>query len=199
MKRILVRAALAAALVGLLVACEGYTDPTDLSFTMRPSGTLGYEVSSSGEITIETRNLVFRNPPGAYGLQLQSYRIEFFDENDAPLLGGDNVQDGSLSLFVPPGIQCDEPDPHLGCTALSAGWRFAFGVEAVSEGGYQLLPVGIAQAHLLRAFPDFEEGDVLLGTPQPVGWHADITFTGRSTTGASYTSPTYRVGIAPPN
>ena len=189
MKRLLVRAALAAALVGLLVACEGYSDPTDLSFTMQPSGTLGYEVSPAGAITITSRNLVFRNPAGAQGLLLQSYRIEFYDHNDAPVSVDDNVQEGSLSMFVPPGIQCEEPDPQLGCTMASAGWRFAPGPQAVSETGYQLLPIGIAQEHLLFIFPD----------PQPIGWHADITFTGRTTTGASYTSPTYRVGIAPPN
>ena len=200
MKRLLVRAALAAALVGLLVACEGYTDPTGLSFTMEPSGTLGYEVSSSGEITITTRNLVFRNPAGAYGLYLDSYRIEFFDENDDPAPVDDNAQVGSLSLFVPPGIQCDEPDAELGCTMSSPGWRFAPGPQIVSVSGYQLLPAGVAQEHLLRSFPDFgEDGDFLSFDPQPVGWHADITFTGRTTTGASYTSPTYRVGIAPPN
>ncbi len=200
MKRLLVRAAAAAALVGLLVACEGFSDPPTLSFTMQPSGTLGYEVSSSGEITIETRNLVFRNPAGAYGLTLTAYRIEFFDENDAPAPVGDNAQEGSLSLFVPPGIQCADPDPQLGCTMASEGARFAPGVQVVSESGYQLLPVGVAQEHLFRSFPDLGgDDDLLLLEPQPVGWHADITFTGRTATGGVYTSPTYRVGIAPPN
>jgi hypothetical protein len=199
MQRLLVRAA-AAVLVGLLVACEGLGDPPTLSFTMLPSGTLGYEVSSSGEITITTRNLVFRNPAGAPGLTLTAYRIEFFDENDLPAPVGDNAQDGSLSIFVPPGIQCASPDPQLGCNPLSEGARFAPGVQVVTESNYQLLPVGVAQEHLFRSFPDFGgDDDLFLLEPQPVGWHAEITFSGRTATGGFYTSPTYRLGIAPPN
>ncbi len=200
MMRLLVRAAAAAALIGLLVACQGFTDPPTLSFAMQPSGTLGYEVSSDGEITITTRNLVFRNPAGAHGLTLTAYRIEFLDENDQPAPVGDNAQEGSLSVFVPPGIQCDAPDPDTGCTMGSPGYRFAPGPEVVTSSNYQLLPVGVAQEHLFRSFPGFGEGDdLLLLTPQPVGWHAEITFTGRTATGGFFTSPTYRVGIAPPN
>jgi hypothetical protein len=198
MNRLLVRAAAAVILAGLLTACTGITDPPTLSFTMLPSGTLGYEVSSSGEITITTRNLVFRNPAGAHALTLTGYRIEFFDENDQPAPVGDNAQEGSLSLFVPAGIQCASPDPLLGCTMASEGARFAPGVEVVTESGYQLLPVGVAQAHLLRSFPGGED-DFFVVEPQPVGWHAEMTFTGRTATGGFYTSPTYRVGIAPPN
>lgn len=200
MKRLLIRAAAAAALVGLLVACDAFTTSAELQFSMEPTGNLGYEVSSSGEITITSRNLVFRNAAGEYGLALSSYRIEFYDENDDPVLDGDNVQLGTLSVFVPPGIHCDEPDAVLGCTLASEGARFAPGPLVVTEAGYQLLPAGIAQAHLLRTFPELgDDGDFVPQQPQPIGWHADITFFGRTAVGSSYTSPVYRVGIAPPN
>ncbi len=198
MKRLLVRAAAAAALIGLLVACTEPLAPARLQFTMMPTGNLGYEVSQQGEITITARNLVFRNAPGEYGLSLQSYRIEFFDENDEPVPAGDNVQVGTLTVFVPPGIRCDEPDPQFGCTMMSEGARFAPSPEVVTEAGYQLLPIGIAEAHLMRWFSETEDGG-FQREPQPVGWHADITFTGVTTAGSAYTSPVYRVGIAPPN
>lgn len=206
MKQLLVRALAVTALLGLLSACSEDAEPVRLSFTMQPSGNLGYEVDDQGQITIETRNLVFRNAPGAHGLQLTSYRIEFYDENDEPVLVGDNVQLGSLSVFVPPGLRCpaedaagNEIDPEFGCTLAVPGARFAPGPLVVTEGGYQLLPVGIAQAHLARG--GFELGDdgSFATTPLPVGWHGDITFSGVTATGGAFTSPVYRVGIAPPN
>lgn len=211
MKRLLVRAAAVLAMVGFLAGCSENVEPGQLSFTMQPSGNLGYEVDDQGQITIETRNLAFRNPAGAHGLTLTGYRLEFFDEFDEPVLLNDNVQIGSLSVFVPPGLRCPavpaldlgelgEDDLLLGrCTLDRPGVRFAASPLVVTEGGYQLLPVGIAQAHLDRGGIDFDEAGDVVWKPLPVGWHADITFTGVTSAGASFTSRVYRVGIAPPN
>lgn len=211
MKRLLIRAAAMAALVGFLVACSEDVAQAQLSFTMQPSGNLGYEVDDQGQITIETRNLVFRNPAGAHGLTLTGYRLEFFDEFDAPVLPNDNVQVGSLSVFVPPGLRCpavpardlDELDEDQlllgGCTLDRPGVRFAPSPLVVTEAGYQLLPVGIAQAHLDRGAFEFDEDDNVIRNPLPVGWHADLVFTGVTSSGAPFTSRVYRVGIAPPN
>jgi len=185
MKRLLVRAAVAAALVGLLAACTTTVTPSRLQFTMSPTGNLGYEVSTTGEITVTARNLVFRNTAGQVGVTLTGLLIEFYDANDAAAPPGDNANVISLNVYVPPGIQCDQPDPVLGCTMQSAGARFAPGLQVTTPEAYQLLPVGVVLAHI--------------GAGQPVGWHADITFTGFTAIGQAFTSETYRVSIAPPN
>jgi hypothetical protein len=185
MKRLLVRAAVAAALVGLLAACTTTVTPSRLQFTMSPTGNLGYEVSSSGEITVTARNLVFRNSAGQVGVTLTGLLIEFYDEADAAAPVGDNANVISLNVFVPPGIQCLEPDPVIGCTMQSEEWRFAPGPQVTTVEAYQLLPIGVVIEHISAG--------------QPVGWHADLTFTGFTAIGQSFTSDTYRVSIAPPN
>jgi hypothetical protein len=184
MKRLLVRAAVAAALVGLLAACTTTVTSSRLQFTMSPTGNLGYEVSED-TITITARNLVFRNTAGQVGVTLTGLLIEFFDENDAAAPAGDNANVISLNVYVPPGIQCVDPDPVLGCTMLSEGARFAPGPQVTTEQAYQLLPITVAVAHITAG--------------QPVGWHADLTFTGFTAIGQVFTSETYRVSIAPPN
>jgi hypothetical protein len=185
MKRLLVRAATAIALVGLLAACTTEVASSRLQFTMSPSGNLGYEVSSSGEITIASRNLVFRNAAGEVGLTLTGALIEFFDENDAPVTAASNAHVISLNVFVPPGIQCDEPDPVLGCTLASAGARFAPGPQVVTPEGYQMLNGLVAIEHIVAG--------------QPTGWYADITFSGFTAIGQTFTSEPYRVGVVVPN
>ena len=184
MKRLLVRAAMAAALVGLLAACTTTVTPGRLQFTMSPTGNLGYEVDED-TITITSRNLVFRNTAGQVGVTLTGLLVEFFDENDAAAPAGDNSMVISLNVYVPPGIQCLEPDPVLGCTMLSDGARFAPGPQVETEQGYQLLPATVAVAHVLAG--------------QPVGWHADLTFTGFTAIGQTFSSETYRVSITSPN
>lgn len=211
MKRLLIRATAVVAVVAVLVACSENAVTAKLSFSMQPVGNLGYEVDDDGQITIETRSLAFRNPAGAHGLTLTGYRIEFFDEFDEPVLQNDNVQVGSLSVFVPPGLRCpavpereldalDEDDLLLGrCTLQWPGVRFAPSPLVVSEASYQLLPAGIAQAHLDRIGIEFDVDGNLVRRPLPVGWHADIVFTGVTSAGVAYTSDVYRVSIAPPN
>lgn len=185
MMRLLVHAATAIALVGLLAACTTEVASSRLQFTMNPSGNLGYEVDSSGVITVVGRNLVFRNAAGEVGVTLTGALVEYYDENEAPISAGANSHVVSLNVYVPPGIQCLEPDPVLGCTLASPGARFAPGPQVTTPEVYQLLNVFVVIEHLTRF--------------QPNGWHADITFSGFTAIGQTFTSEPYRVSIVAPN
>lgn len=184
MKRALVRWAALVGLVAVLAACTTTAGPAGLQFSLGESGTLGYEVDDSGAITITSRLMRFQSSAGEVGRTLTRYRIAFFDGAGAAVNGGDNVQFGSMSLFVPPGIQCAAPDAVLGCTLGSEGARFAVGPQ-VSSQAYNLMPADIAQQHLLAG--------------SPVGWHALIRFDGQDARGIPFTTTDYRVAVSPPD
>lgn len=179
------------ALAGALLAGCGTLTLTSqqLQFALEGSGTLGYEATPG--IVVETRNMRFRNASGAPGVTLTGYQIEYFDASGAEVKPGDNMGQVSMNLFVPPGIQCDEPDPVTGCTVLSEGWRIAPGPQVITTEGFNLLPAGIALLHL----------DTMAASGVPdVGWYAEITFFGfRQNDFAPFTTVPYKLHIAPPN
>jgi|GEM_PF-1361291 len=148
------------------------------------SGTLGYEVDPTGGILIKERTLTFRNRAGGLAATVTGYTITFVDSGGNAVNGGDNVSEGSLNVYVPAGIACKEPDPVIGCTVNSPGATF-HEVAVTPTQGYQLLPVGIAFAHL--------------NAGNPVEWYGDIQFTGIASTGAPFTTRSYRLAIAPPD
>ena len=169
----------------LLSACTTEVASDRLQFSLSDSGTIGYELDDEGQLTVEGRNLRFRNGAGAYGVTISEYRIAFFDQAGAPIDAGGSSQVGSVNLYVPPGIQCDEPDVVYGCKLGDPGWRFAPGAEVVSPQSYQLMPAGLALAHVAAGFP--------------VGWYAEIEFDGFDTVGQSFTTAPYLVSITAPD
>ena len=170
-------------LAALLAGCGiNFFNGQGLVFSIE-TGALGYEVTQTG-ITVSERILHFRSTAGALGATVTGYTIEFFDQNGNVVNGGDNISQGSLNIFVPPGIQCDDPDDLTGCTANSPGATYAEGPEVQTQ-PYQLLPAGVIFAHL--------------NALQPAGWYGDITFTGFTTTGSGFTTRPFRLAISPPS
>lgn len=184
MKRAFVRWSGLVALVALLAACSSVTTPASLQFSLSESGTLGYEVGTDGTITITTRQMLFQARAGDPARTLTSYRIVFRDGAGNAVNGGDDLQIGAMSLFVPAGIQCTAPDPVTGCTLASEGAVFGPGQVATSQ-AYNLLPGDIATAHIAAG--------------SPVEWHALIRFEGVDARGVAFTTSDYRVAISPPN
>jgi hypothetical protein len=174
-----------AILLTLLAACTTVVTDSRLQFSLSESGTLGYEIDDEGVITVESRILRFRNAAGAYGVTITQYTISFFNTAGGPLSLDNNTQTNSVNLFVPPGIQCTEPDPVYGCAVGDAGWRFAPGAEVVSPQSFQLLPGAVAIAHATSGFP--------------VGWYAEIEFKGFDTLNRSFTTAPYFLTITAPD
>jgi hypothetical protein len=185
MKRVLTLVTGAVVFTLLLAACTTTVTSSRLQFSLSESGTLGYEIDDQGVITIENRALRFRNAAGAYGVTISEYTITFFNTGGVPLSLNDSTQTNSVSLFVPPGIQCDAPDPVYGCAVGEAGWRFAPGAEVVSPQSFQLLPGAVAIAHAASGFP--------------VGWYAEIEFTGFDTMNRSFVTEPYFLTVTAPD
>lgn len=182
MRRLLVQLVVFGSVIGLLAACSAPVTSARLQFSLSESGDLGYEVDED-TITITSRNLRFRNTSGGHGVTITDYRISFFNNAGVAVAGGS--QSGSVSVFVPAGILCDNVDPVYGCELGAPGWRFAPGVEVVSPQSYQLMPLPVVVAHI--------------NAGQPIGWYGEIEFTGFNATGGAFTTEPYVVAIAPPN
>lgn len=184
MNRLLKRSAAALILAWALAACAMFVPPeTRMSFGMLPANELGYEVDSSGAITVEARTLVFSNPAGMPATSITGYRLAYFNQSGA-LLGQTPSTPQSLNIYVPGGFQCTEPDPVLGCNLQSEGSRPAQGPTSTSEAlQSQLLNADIVNMHIAAGFP--------------TGWYADITFYGHGAAGEF--QETYRVNIMAPN
>ena len=183
MNRILSRLAALAMLV-VLAACSATVGPTSLQFGLTESGTLGYEVDDEGAITITSRQMNFQARAGDAGRTITSYRIEFLNSAGNPVNAADNVQIGSMYVYVPGGIQCDAPHPVTGCQLGDPTARFANGPVATSQ-PYNLMPGTIAVAHLAAG--------------APVEWHALIRFNGFDARGTTFETVDYRLAISPPD
>lgn len=170
MMRPLLRLVIAAAAALSLAACS--TTPAGSStimFGLSPINELGYEVDSSGGITIETRNMQFRNYAGMPLAYVTGYRVDYYNSANT-LIGRTSTIAQPLNFVVPPGFQCEEPDPVIGCAA--AATRFpAPGPVASSESmGNQLLNADIAMMHVMAGYPS--------------GWFARVTIYGHNAHGA---------------
>jgi hypothetical protein len=168
-----------------LAACSTSVDLARLHFSLAESGSLAYEIDEEGGVTVEPRSLRFRSVPGAYGVTLTGYTISFFGTGGVPLPLDESVQTEALDIFVPAGIQCPTPDAVTGCLLGVAGWRFAAGPEVVSEQRYQLLPDAVARAHARSG--------------SPLGWYAEIAFTGFDERNRTFTTDPYRLTIGAPD
>lgn len=153
----------------LLAGCGNLFQLNEVNFTagMEPAP-LGYEVDED-EITITSRTFTFRSASGALGATVDGYSVQFVDADGDPVSAGSST--GSLGVFVPPGITCDEPDEDRGCTANSAGATFASG-PPVQSAAVQMLSASVAQAHIAAG--------------GPTNWRALVTFHGTSTTAVDF-------------
>ena len=115
MNRLLLRVIATVSLVVALAACSPDVG-RDMTVRLDPVGTLGYEVDNSGAITVTTRAVVFRNGPGQPAATIRGVHVGFYDGD---VFHGDWIVDNGLSLVVPAGFSCPEPDAVLGCTATS--------------------------------------------------------------------------------
>jgi hypothetical protein len=168
----------------VLAACTTTVSSDRLQFALSASGTLGYEVDGGG-VTIESRTMNFRNAAGAYGVTINEYRIAFFDHNGTPLDFDGSDQVGSVNLFVPAGILCPTPDEIRGCILGDEGWTFGPGPLATTAQSYQLLPAAIALAHVASGYP--------------IGWYAEIEFSGFDTLNRAFTTDPYPLVITAPD
>lgn len=146
---------LGAALLALLVACSDNFRATSYNFDVgidpNPFG-FDVDVTEQGiEYIIPAHNFSFASRAGAMGVTVEGYDIEFYEASNSPAFPGDFVQrsSGSLNVYVPPGLTCDElrePDAEPAfdyCTVNSPGATFARGPERTSPPSY-VLPLDIA-------------------------------------------------------
>lgn len=142
----------------LLSACGGGFSAAPYAFDagVNPNP-LGFDVNILNEETgavefeIPSHILTFASQAGAVGATVEGYDIEFYESSNNPAFPGDYIQrsSGSLNVYVPPGIVCDElraPDPEPAfdyCTANSEGAAFARGPERSSPPSF-MVPADIA-------------------------------------------------------
>lgn len=164
----------------LLSSCSGGFSAAPYSFDVQVSpNPLTFVASvdtATGVVTytILEQTLTFASRAGAVGATIEGYDIEFYEASKNPAFPGDFIQrsSGSLGVYVPPGIVCDElrePDPEPAfdyCTVNSEGATFARGPARTSPPSY-LIPPDIAR-ELFR----------LVGIGGAVGAYANIYFYG---------------------
>lgn len=155
--RSLVKVLVGGALLALLVSCGSGFRPASYGFDVELSpNPLGFDVDVTEEgplYTIPSHTFSFSSRAGAVGVTIEGYDVEFYEASNSPAFPGDFIQrsSGSLSVYVPPGILCDElrePDAEPAfdfCTVNSAGAVFARGPERTSPPSF-VLPVDIAIA-----------------------------------------------------
>jgi hypothetical protein len=121
-------------------------NPNPLGFSASPNFDTG--VVTFG---IPAHTFIFASKAGAVGATIEGYDIEYYEASNNPAFPGDFVQrsSGSLNVYVPPGIVCDElrePDAEPAfdfCTVNSEGAVFARGPERTSPPSY-VIPLDIA-------------------------------------------------------
>ncbi len=169
MKRLLTRLVAAALLVGLLAACSATTTQRSFLASLQANGSLGYEVSSSGDVTVTSRNLVFSTRAGSPAVTITDFDVAYFDDG-GNFISGWVAASNALDVFVPAGFTCPEPDERMGCTTTSPG--------AVAAPG-QATSVDAAELQLLNA--DAIAAHISAGGP--AGWFAEVTFNGQGAYG----------------
>ncbi len=149
--------------LAMLSACSTIfpNQPDRLMVGLSPVNELGYEINSSGEITITPRQLTLSAKPGTPLTNVTGYRIDYYDELNF-LVGSSGDDPQSLNVSVPAGLVCDNPVEGVGCTNMSENARPGPGLAVDAPGlSSQLLNVSVAQAHVAAGFP--------------AGWYAALT------------------------
>lgn len=195
MKR-LIYLILTGALLLLLSSCTDALNGESIVFGINPNP-IGFEfdIDDNGVITftIPSHTVFLHSRSGAIGATVEGYSVEYYDSGGQPLFIGDHVvnSQGSLSIYVPPGLTCTEPLPTidgrtLGCRFDSPGVRYAPGPE-VSASNNSLLPLTIASADLDN-----------LNTGGAVGAYADLYLYGTNDLGNTFRTGPYRINIITP-
>ncbi len=191
MKRLSLMTTLVTLLV-LLSSCSLGLNRENIDFGIDPNP-LGFNYTinpTTGVVTfiIPSHTLRLSNKAGAIGATVQGYSLEFYDSSGNPLFPGDHVvnSQGSLNVYVPAGLICDEPDPERGCHFISPGARYARSPVAVSQTGY-FMPITIA-------FADYQ----LLFSGGAVGAYADAYLYGVNDNLSAFRSGPYQVAIQVP-
>lgn len=124
MNRNLLRTALLVTMAASLSACSMFVAPAPnrLNLGLTPNNELGYEVDENGVITITNRNMILSTRAGAPVTTVTGYHIDYIDHL-GNVIAATADDPRSLNITVPAGFVCDEPDPVVGCTMLSAGAR----------------------------------------------------------------------------
>ena len=162
----------------------------DLGIDPDPLG-FNYDINEeTGAVTftIPSHTLVFSNKAGAVGATVQGYSIEYYDSSGNPLFPGDHVvnSQGSLNVYVPPGVSCDEPDPERGCRFYDEGARFARSPVVTSPSSF-LMPISIAAA-------DFD----LLFSGGANGAYGDVYLYGVNDNLVKFRSGPYQIAVQVP-
>lgn len=185
----------------LLSACGGGFSAAPYSFDVGVDpNPLGFEADTepaTGIITytIPSHTMTFASKAGAVGATIEGYDIEYYEASNNPAFPGDYIQrsSGSLNVYVPPGIVCDElrePDPEPVfdyCTINSEGATFARGPVRTSPPSY-MIPLDIA----IQLYD-------LVGIGGAVGAYANIYFYGTDDLQRPFrTEEPYQMAIAIP-
>ena len=181
----------------LLGACSGGFSAAPVSFDVGlDPNPLGYEVDTDEEtgsrfFTIPGHIISFASKAGTVGATVEGFKAEYFEASDNEAFPGDSVarSEGSMNVYVPAGITCDElrADPAFdGCTASSEGAVFARGPVRLSP-STTLLPLEIAAAL-----------DDLLGIGGAVGAYANVTFYGTDDLQRSFETEPYQFAVIAP-
>ena len=187
---------LTGALLLLLSSCTDALNSENLVMGINPNPIgFEYDIDDDGAITftIPSHTLTLHSRSGAIGATVEGYSIEYYDSSGNPLFIGDHVvnSQGSLNIYVPPGLTCTEPLPTvgervLGCRFDSPGVRYAPGPE-VSAVDNSFLPITIASE-------DFD----LLFSGGAVGAYADLFLYGTNDLGNTFRTDFYRINIITP-
>ena len=175
----------------LLSACSRGVSASTYGFDVALSPSpLGWESSSSGDITIPPHTLTFNSKAGSIGATIEGYHVEYLDSSGNNAFPGDSVQysEGTLNVRVPPGIRCPPtPEGQVDeCTVNTPGVVFARGEPAVSAPTFMLT------------------GDIALQLQQlvtvggAVGATANVTFYGTDDVQRPFVSKPHQFAIAVP-
>ena len=192
---------IAALTLSLLTACSGGFSAAPYAFDVGVDpNPLGFSASLPDDdnviaYTIPAHTFSFASKAGAVGATIEGYDIEYYEASDNPAFPGDYIQrsSGSLNVYVPPGIVCDElrtidPEPAFEyCTIHSDGAAFARGPARTSPPSY-VIPLDIAR-EIYR----------LVGIGGAVGAYANIYFYGTDDLQRSFrTEVPYQMAIQIP-
>jgi hypothetical protein len=187
-------------LATLLTACGDGFSFTGPSFTVQTEPnplTLGFQYDTEKNVlTIKHygHTFNFQSRSGAMGATIEGYDIEFYDSSNNPIFVGDSVakSSGSLSVYVPAGMTCDDlkanPD-YNDCTANSTGAQFTVGPKRSGPAESQLVADDIIVAL-------FElTGEAGLGSGGAVGANALMYFYGTDDIGRPFRVGPYQFGL----
>jgi hypothetical protein len=177
----------------LLTACGDGVSFTGPNFTVQTNPSpmvVDINVTDKGIEYVNTAHTFsFASRQGATGARIEGYDIEFYDSSNNPVFVGDSVarSSGSLSVYIPAGLTCDElkANPTFdNCTVNSAGANFTPGPVRQGPPSNFLVPADIA----LSLYN-------LLGKGGAVGAYALVYFYGTDDLGRPFRSTPYQFSL----